>query len=113
VKEKENCPIETHSDVTNQIKKARIEGRKLHVNKIGSDPIIAQAQVMWANEEILIGSLGKKQYDDQIVHLLGQLPRLNTHESNDGLEISGGGGKSGIGNAGISGNGSDESPDFY
>ncbi len=56
------------------------------MNKIDIEAIIPQVQIMRANEEILIGSLGKKQYDDQIVHLLGQLPGLNKSKSNNGLK---------------------------
>jgi hypothetical protein len=63
VMEKAKHPIETHGDVDNQIKKARIEGMKSHVNKIDIEAIITQVQIMHANKEILIGSLGKKQYD--------------------------------------------------
>ncbi len=70
------------------------------------------------NEEILIGSLGKKQYNEQIVHLLGQLPGLNKSKSNDVLETPDGGGK--LGNIGTLGSGltgnfgndSDESSEF-
>jgi hypothetical protein len=53
---------------------------------------------MRANEEILIGSLGKTQYNEQIVHLLGQLPGLNKSKSNNVLETPDGGGK--LGNIG-------------
>ena len=116
--DKASRPIETHGDVDNQIKKARIEGMKSHVNKIDIKGIIAQVQIMRANKEILIGSLCKKQYDDQIVHLLGQLPGLNKSKSNDVLETPDGGGTSGNINAlgsgltGKCGNDSDESSDF-
>ena len=115
---KASHPIDTHGDVDNQIKKARIEVMKSHVNKIDTEAIIAQVQIMRANEEILIGSLGKKQYDDQIVHLLGQLPGLNKSKSNNVLETPDGGGKSGNINvlgSGLTGkcsNDSDESLDF-
>jgi hypothetical protein len=44
--EKAKRPIETHGDVDNQIKKARIEGMKSHVNKIDIEAIIAQVQIM-------------------------------------------------------------------
>ena len=54
---------------------------------------------MRANKEILIGSLGKKQYNDQTVYLLGQLPGLNKSKSNDGLKTPDAGGKSGDNNA--------------
>ena len=73
---------------------------------------------MRANGEILIGSLGKKQYNDQIVHLLGQLPGLNKSKSNNGFETADGEGKSGdnntfgMGMTGKSGNDSDESLDL-
>ncbi len=67
---KASCPIETHGDVDNQIKKARIDGMKSRVNKIAIEAIIAQVQIMRANKEILIGSLDKKQYNDQIVIFL-------------------------------------------
>ena len=73
---------------------------------------------MHANEEILIGSLSKKQYDDQIVNFLGQLSDLNKSKSNDVLETPDGEGKSGNINAlgsgltGKCGNDSDESSDF-
>ena len=116
--EKASRPNETHGDVDNQIKKARIEGMKSHVNKNDIEAIIAQVQIMRANEEILIGSLGKKQYNDQIVHLLGQLPGLNKSKSNDVLETPDGWGKSGnintleSGLTGKCGNDSDESLDF-
>jgi hypothetical protein len=58
--EKASCPFETHGDVDNQIKKTRIEGMKYHTNKIDIETISAQVQIMHANKEILIGSLGKK-----------------------------------------------------
>ena len=73
---------------------------------------------MRATGEILIGSLGKKQYNDQIVHLLGQLPGLNKSKLNNGLKTPDGGGKSGDNNTlgirltGKSGDDSDESSDF-
>ena len=101
VREKATRPIETHGDVDNQIKKARIEGMKSHVNKIDIEAIIVQVQIMRANEEILIGSLGKTQYNEQIVHLLGQLPGLNKSKSNNVLETPDGGGK--LGNIGTLG----------
>ena len=112
VMEKASRPVETHGDVDNQIKKARIEGMKSHVNKIDIEAIIAQVQIMRANEEIMIGSLGKKQYNDQIVHLLGQLPGLNKSKSNNGLKTPDGGGKSGDNNAlgiGLTGKSGDNS----
>ena len=46
VMDKASRPIETHGDVDNQIKKARIEGMKSHVNKIDIEAIIAQVQIM-------------------------------------------------------------------
>ena len=61
VMEKASRPVKTHGDIDNQIKKARIEGMKSHVNKIDIEVMIAQVQIMRANEEILIGSLSKKQ----------------------------------------------------
>jgi hypothetical protein len=61
VMDKASCHLETHGDVDNQIKKARIEGMKSIVNKIDIEVMIAQVQIMRANEEILIGSLSKKQ----------------------------------------------------
>ncbi len=82
--EKASYPVKTHGDVDNQIKKSRIEGMKSHLNKIDIDAIIVQVQIMRVTKEILIGSLGKKQYNNQIVHLLGQLPGLNKSKSNDG-----------------------------
>ena len=91
---------------------------KSHVNKIDIEAIIAQVQTMRVNKEILIGSLGKKLYNAQIVHLLGQLPGLNKSKSSDGLETPDEGGESGDNNAlgigltGKSGNDSDESLDF-
>ena len=116
--DKVSRPIETHGDSDNQIKKARIEGMKSDVNKIDIEAIIAQVQIMRANKEILIGSLCKKQYDDQIIHLLGQLPGLNKSKSNDVLETPDGGGKSGTfdalgsGLTGKGGNDSDELSEF-
>ncbi len=118
VMDKASRPIETHGDVDNQIKKARIEGMKSHTNEIDIEAIIAQVQIMCANAEILIGSLGKKHYDDQIVYLLGQLSGLNKSKSNDVLETPDGGGKSGninvlgSGLTGKCGKDSDESLDF-
>ncbi len=66
----------------------------------------------------MIGSLGKKQYDEQIVHLLGQLSGLNKSKSNNVLETPDGGGKLGnigtleSGLTGKCGNDSDESSEF-
>jgi hypothetical protein len=113
--DKVSRPIETHGDSDNQIKKARIEGMKSDVNKIDIEAIIAQVQIMRANKEILIGSLGKKQYDDQIVHRLGQLPGLNKSKSNNVLETPDGGGESGNINAlgsGLTGKCSNDSDEF-
>ena len=45
VMEKASRAIKTHGDVDNQIKKARIEGIKSHVNKIDIEAIIAQVQI--------------------------------------------------------------------
>jgi hypothetical protein len=45
VMEKASWPVKTHGDIDNQIKKARIEGMKSHVNKIDIEAIIAQVQI--------------------------------------------------------------------
>ena len=45
------------------------------------DAIIAQVSALHENKDVLIGSLGREGYDEQITHLLGQLPGLSKKES--------------------------------
>jgi hypothetical protein len=76
------------------------------MTKIHIAVIIVQVNIMYANKVVLIGALGKIQHSAWIVHLLGQLPELNNHNSNkgagnvdgaDGVAGADGGGKARIG----------------
>ena len=78
---KASCPVETHSDVKHQIKKAQIQGMHSHVTKIEIDAVIVHVSALRENKDVLIGSLGREGYDAQIVHLLGQLPGLSKTNS--------------------------------
>jgi hypothetical protein len=52
--------VETHSDVKHQIKKAQIQGMRLHVTKIEIDANIAQVGALRKNNDVLIGSLRRE-----------------------------------------------------
>ena len=83
---KASRPVKTHGDVEHQIKKAQIQGMRLHVAKINIDAIIAQVSALRKNKDVLIEALGREQFDAQIVHLLGQLPGLPKNQSSGGGE---------------------------
>ena len=68
--------IEKYRDVDHQAKKAKVNGMCSVIDKNKVDEINAQILVMHQLEEIDVSRMGRDRYEQQLVHLVNQMPEM-------------------------------------
>ena len=79
-------PVETYGDVNHQMKKVRIDGMRLQVEKNIVESIVSQINVMRDNADIYKAMFGEEKYREKIAQLMNKLPGLGENNVGNGRE---------------------------
>jgi hypothetical protein len=77
VVQKANWPVERYGDVDHQMKKVKVVGLQSVVKKNQVDAIVSQIDVMQRMKDMYVKIMGHKKYDEKIVALMNQMPRMD------------------------------------
>ena len=80
---KADCLVEKYGDLDHQLKKVRVERLQSQVAKNCADPVKThvdavrmQIEMMQQMESVYVWKMGQDKYDDMIVFLMNQMPRM-------------------------------------
>ena len=75
--QKANRPVERYGDVDHQMKKVKVAGLQLVVEKNQVDAIVSQIDVMQRMKDVYVKIMGQEKYDEKIVALMNQMPGMD------------------------------------
>ncbi len=74
--QKANQPVERYGDVDHQMKKVKVVGLQLAVEKNQVDAIVSQIDVMQRMKDVNMKIMGQEKHDEKIVTLMNQMPGM-------------------------------------